>query len=359
MSVQEHVKAGPAAGIGKTICTTALAFLTVIACATSASAQSATNNSNSTSATATLYSAQSAKARSADAKKKQKTAPKPDPNASAAANPSAAAMSASPTNSFEAAQQAQNPLSPLYSLLNENDTNFGMGPLHRTQDVLLVEPVIPVRLTPDFNLITRWITPVIWQPALAPSIGPLPGVGPKSGLGNIAPQFFFTPAHQGDGFVWGLGANAWFPTATDKTLGVNHFGGGPTAVALEIQGPLLYGVLASNTWAGTQGSSATLQRINQMTLQPVIFYNLPAGGWYLASLPLITADWTVEHKWTLPIGGGIGRVMPFGGVIVNARLDAYYNGALGHASGITNVGNWTARFTLHFVLPNAKVPSLF
>jgi hypothetical protein len=53
MSVHEHVKAGPAAGIGETICTTALAFLTVIACATSASAQSATNNSDSTSATAT------------------------------------------------------------------------------------------------------------------------------------------------------------------------------------------------------------------------------------------------------------------------------------------------------------------
>jgi hypothetical protein len=57
-------------------------------------------------------------------------------------NPSAAAMSAPPTTSFGAAIQAQNPLSPVYSLLNENSTNFNMGPLERTQDVLLVEPVI-------------------------------------------------------------------------------------------------------------------------------------------------------------------------------------------------------------------------
>ena len=358
MSVYEHIKAVPPAGIGKKIGATALAFVALIACGMPASAQSAPSDSNSTSTSATLSSAQPAKAQSADAKKKQKPAPKPDPG------PAAAAPSASPGNSVAAALQAQNPLTPLYSLLNENSTNLGMGPLHETQDVLLVEPVIPIRLTPDFNLITRWITPVLWMPTLAPSIGPLPGIGPEAGLGNIAPQFFFTPAHQGDGFVWALGANAWLPTATYKTLGVNHFGGGPTAVALNIQGPLLYGVLASNTWVGNQshGSSQTLQRINQMAVQPFVFYNLPVGGggWYVASLPIITADWTVpNHKWTLPIGGGIGRVVPVGDMLMNARVDAYYNGALGHASGITNVGNWSLKFTLHFVFPGAPVPTLF
>lgn len=326
----------------KKICTTVLAFVTVIACATSASAQSVPNKTDSISA-----SEQSAMAHSADAKKKKKLAPKSD------LNPSAAAMSASPSTSLEAARQAQNPLTPLYSLLNENSTNFSMGPLHHTQNVLLVEPVIPIKLTPKFNLITRWITPVISMPALAPSIGP------EAGLGNLAPQFFFTPAHQGNGFVWGLGANAWFPTATDKTLGVNKWGGGPTAVALWIQGPLLAGVLVNNTWAGRHGSSITLQRINQLSVRPIFFYNFSAG-WYVASLPIFTADWTVpNHKWTMPIGGGIGRVIPLGDVIMNVRLDTYYNGAFGNAPGITNVGNWTAGLTLHFVLPNTKAPSLF
>jgi hypothetical protein len=283
----------------------------------------------------------------------------------------------SSTTSFGAAIQAQNPLSPVYSLLNEDSTNFRMGPLQQTQEVLLVEPVIPIRLMPGFNLITRWITPVIWQPALArsmpaplpsmpaplPSIpAPLPSIPAEFGLGNITPQFFFTPAHQGNGFVWGLGGNAWLPTATDDTLGINKWGGGPTAVALWIQGPLLFGVLANQTWAGNQshGSSATFERIDQMSVRPFVFYNLSAG-WYVASLPLITADWTVDRKWTVPIGGGIGRVFPLGNVNVNARLDAYDNVAfgLGHADGITNIGDWTLGFTLHFVLPGAKVPSLF
>ena len=307
----EPAKPLPHVGIGnslpKKICTTTLAFVTVIACATSASAQSA---------------------------------------------------SAPPTTSFGAAIQAQNPLSPVYSLLNENSTNFEMGPLERTQDVLLVEPVIPIRLTPEFNLISRWITPVIWQPALAPSIGS------EFGLGNITPQFFFTPAHEGNGFVWGLGGNAWLPTATDDTLGINEWGGGPTAVALWIQGPLLFGVLANQTWAGDQGhgSSATFERINQMSIQPFIFYNLSAG-WYVASLPIFTADWTVpDRKWTVPMGGGIGRVFPLGNVNVNARLDVYDNVAFGlgdAGAGITNVGDWSLKFTLHFVLPNARTPSLF
>jgi hypothetical protein len=230
-----------------------------------------------------------------------------------------------------------------------------MGPLDRTQDVLLVEPVIPIRLTPGFNLISRWITPVIWQPALAPSLGS------EFGLGNITPQFFFTPAHQGNGFVWGLGGNAWLPTETDHTLGIHKWGGGPTAVALWIQGPLLFGVLANQTWVGSHGSSATFERIDQTSIQPFIFYNLSAG-WYVASLPIITADWTVpDHKWTVPIGAGIGRVMPLGNVNVNARLDVYDNIAfgLGDAAGITNVGDWSLKFTLHFVLPNARAPSLF
>ena len=69
---------------------------------------------------------------------------------STAATPAPSAASA--TNS---AQQAQNPLTPLYSIINENDTNFGVGPLRGTQNVLLVEPVIPIRLTPNFNLVTR------------------------------------------------------------------------------------------------------------------------------------------------------------------------------------------------------------
>ncbi len=330
----------------KKICTTALAAVTAIAFATPSSAQSVPKKADSISAFATLSSEQSAKANSPGAKRKKKPGPKPTPDRSAEAPSISQAAN-------ELARQAQNPLTPLYSIINENDTTPGVGPLRRTQNVLLVEPVVPIRLTPDFNLVTRWITPVIWQPALAPSIGP------QFGVGNVQPQFFFTPEHKGDGFVWSLGGNLWLPTASDKTLGINKFGGGPTAVALWVEGPVIAGALASNTWAGNHGSSLTGERVNQLFVEPFVFYNLSAG-WYLASLPYITADWTVpEHKWTVPIGGGFGRVFPVGDVLVNARFEAYYNGLLPHAEGATNAGDWTARFTLHFILPKAKTLGLF
>jgi hypothetical protein len=327
---------------GTRISAAALAAAAVLAFATPSFAQSASETPSSAQPAP-------AKAHSSVAKKKKKPAPTPDPAPSAAATP---ARSAGSGNSQ--ATDAQNPLTPVYSILNQNDTNFGVGPLRGTQNALLVEPIIPIKLTPDFNLVTRWITPVIREPALAPSIGS------EFGLGNMEPQFFFTPAHTGNGFVWALGPALWLPTATDKTLGVNRFGGGPTGVALEIQGPLLYGVLANNVWAGSHGSSATGQRINQLLIEPFVFYTLPTGGWYLCSLPMITSDWTVpDHKWTVPIGGGFGRVIPVGDLVMNANLQAFYNGTFGHSPGITNAGNWTLELQLQFIRPGAKVPALF
>ncbi len=346
--------------LSKKICTMALAFVTVIACATSASAQSAPNKADSISASATPASEQSAKAHSADAKKKKKPGPTPDPGPSAAANPSAAAIPA-PSQASDTAQgtQAQNPLTPLWGVINENYTNFSMGPLHKTQNVLIVEPVLPLQLTPDWNLVTRWNTPIISMPRLAEPLGPLPGIDPEFGLSNMQPQFFFTPAHPGS-FTFAVGPSLWLPTATDTTLGINRWGGGPVVVALTVQGPLLAGFLAQNLWAGTNGTSVTGTRVNELTVMPFIFYNMP-GGWFVTYRPLITADWTVDsnHRWTVPIGGGFGRVFPVGDMVMDIHVQGFYHGLTPTAAGITNVGKWTALLVVHFLFPAAPVPSLF
>ena len=330
----------------KTICTTALALLTVIACATSASAQSAPIGGS-----ATLSPAQPAKAQSADAKKKKKQV---TPAPSAAAGPA-------PSQASETAQgvQAQNPLTPLWGIINENYTNFSMGPLHETQNALIAEPVLPLNLTPDWNLITRWNTPIVYMPRLAEPAGRFPGIGPEFGLGNMQPQFFFTPAHPGN-FTFAVGPALWLPTATDRTLGINKWGGGPVVVGLTTQGPLLAGFLAQNIWAGTTGTSQTLTKVNTSTIMPFVFYNLP-GGWFLTYRPIITEDWTVNahNRWTVPIGGGFGRVFPVGNMVMDVHVQGFYNGVTPPAAGITNVGRWTALLVVHFLFPAAPVPSLF
>ena len=61
-------------------------------------------------------------------------------------------------------QAAQNPVADLISVQFQNNTNFGVGKLDNTQNVLNFQPVLPVHLNQDWNLITRPILPVIdWQ----------------------------------------------------------------------------------------------------------------------------------------------------------------------------------------------------
>ncbi len=350
MRAYEHIDAGRPAGIDnlstKKICTTALAFVTVIASAMSASAQLVSNKVDSISASATTSSAPSAKAHSADAKKKKSSA--------------AAIPAPSQASGNTQAQQAQSPLTPLWGVLNENYTNFAMGPLHKTQNILIVEPIIPLKLTPDWNLITRWNTPITYMPQLTSFPG-TPASEQEFGLSNMQPQFFFTPAHPGS-FSWGLGPSFWLPTATNKTLGINNWGAGPVAVVVDIEGPLLVGALVQNVWAGQHGTSTLLQRVNELTIRPLAFYTLPAG-WYLTSTPIISADWTVDehNRWTVPLGGGFGRVFPVGNIVMDLQVQAFYNGVTAPAVGITNVGTWTGYFLLHFLLPEATapVPALF
>jgi hypothetical protein len=101
-----------------------------------------------------------------------------------------------------------------------------------------VQPVIPLKLTEDWNVITRLITPVINQPAL------LTGGESAFGLGDLNPSFFLSPARPG-AVIWGLGPTFMLPTATDSQLGSGQWSMGPAAVGLTIQGPWVFGALAN------------------------------------------------------------------------------------------------------------------
>lgn len=141
-----------------------------------------------------------------------------------------------------------------------------------------------------------------------------------TGLGNIEPQFYVTPAHPRK-FIWGLGAQAWLPTASQNALGLNKWGGGPAAVGLVIDGPWVVGALFNNVWAGSGKG-----RVNEMTLNPFVNYNL-AKAWYLDSTPVITSNWDRpgSQRWTVPVGGGFGRVFKMAGLHMNAHLEVFRN----------------------------------
>jgi hypothetical protein len=221
-------------------------------------------------------------------------------------------------SSEELAKLAQNPIASLISVPFQSNTNFGFGPEDGTQNILNIQPVIPVTLNKDWNLITRTILPLIWQPEL----GPLQDS--TFGLGDTQFSAFLSPSNA-KGWIWGVGAVAQLPTHTDSALGNDNWGLGPTAVALHLEqgSPWVYGLLVNNVWS--LGTSDDDPAYNNGLVQPFVNYNLP-GGTYLTSAPVITVNWEAEgEQWTVPVGGGIGRIFRLGKLPVNTQLGGYYN----------------------------------
>ena len=136
------------------------------------------------------------------------------------------------------AKAAQNPVAKLISVPFQNNFNFGVGPNNTMQYILNFQPVIPISLSEDWNLITRTIMPIINQPS------PAPGVRSAFGLGDINPTFFLSPA-KSEKFIWGVGPTFTFPTATDPMLGSGKYSAGPAVVALTMQGHWVVGALAN------------------------------------------------------------------------------------------------------------------
>jgi hypothetical protein len=242
----------------------------------------------------------------------------------------------------ELAKAAQNPVADLISLPFQNNTNFGYGPDDKIQNVLNIQPVVPFHLGENWNLITRTIAPLIYQPEVGE------GTGDEFGLGDINFTAFFSPKRPTKGIIWGAGPILVFPTATDEKLGSEKWSAGPSAVALTIQGPWLYGALVNNVWSFV--GDGDRDDVNAMLIQPFLNYNLPEG-WYLVSSPIITANWEADNDdtWTVPVGGGVGKIFRIGNQPMNAQMQAFYN-----VEKPSVVGDWSLRFQLQFLFPTSR-----
>jgi hypothetical protein len=255
-----------------------------------------------------------------------------------------------PDESTEAlAAAAQNPVAAMISLPFQNNTMFGIGPNDDVANVLNIQPVYPLALGADWNLINRAIVPIIYTPDVLAGIDVLPtelqGVDTEAlGLGDINYSGFLSPSQPGS-VIWGIGPSITVPTATDEVLGSGKWSAGPSAVVLTMPKPWVLGLLARQLWsfAGDQDRAD----VNQLLLQPFINYNLP-GGWYLTSSPMITANWDREpdQMWTVPLGGGLGKIFRIGTQPVNFQVQAFYN-----VEHPTQAPDASLRFQLQFLFP--------
>ena len=217
----------------------------------------------------------------------------------------------------ELAKQSQNPVANLISIPLQNRMNFGVGPNHRMQNVLNFQPVIPISLNSEWNMITRTIMPIIKQPDI-------PTTNDNTwGIGSTLFTALLSPANPGP-VIWGAGPAIQIPTTTDDQLGSRKWGAGPSVVLLTSQGPWVIGAISNQVWS-IDGSN---NRPNTSTFFTNVFLNYNfSDGWYLASQPIITADWQASagNKWTVPVGGGFGKIQRIGGLPFNLPVQAYSN----------------------------------
>jgi hypothetical protein len=237
------------------------------------------------------------------------------------------------------AKLTQNPIANLISVPFQNNANLNYGPEKKTQNILNIQPIIPFEINKDWNLITRTVVPVMYQPATAPDESSTSGIG--------ATQFssILSPA-SAEGLIWGAGAIVQIPTTTNTALGSERWGLGPTFVILRLEkgSPWVYGFTVHNVWSVGGGAGGSY---NSFQLQPFVNYNF-AGGTYLSSSPYITADWQADsgNKWTIPIGIGIGHIFHLGRLPMNAQFGGYYN-----VVRPDDGPNWQIRLQVQFMFP--------
>ena len=248
---------------------------------------------------------------------------------------------AAAANTDSLQKATQNPVSSLISVPIQNNSNFGINPGDRTQDVLNIQPVVPLSISKDWNLVIRWITPIVYQPLPSESTNTGTGV---YGFGDMQPTFFFVPK-KATKWIWGAGPILQLPTATSDYLGQGKLGLGPSVVLLTQPGHWTIGALANNVWsiAGSGGRPA----VNQFLVQYFINYNLKKG-WYVSIAPILTANWEASNgnRWTVPFGGGVGRIMKLGFQPVNLSASFY-----GNAVYPDGTSSWNMRLQIALLFP--------
>jgi hypothetical protein len=219
----------------------------------------------------------------------------------------------------------------------QNWTYLGRKPSDRTGDLIRITSINPIRLSEDLVLQARTTFPLINQP------GSPQGGGDTFGLGDIVTQFYFIPRST-ENFAWAAGPMISFPTATEKPLGFDKWGIGPTIEGLFKTGRWVIGGRIDNLWfviGDARKPDAVI-----LTIQPYINYIL-SDGWYLTSSPVIQGVWYAGfEQWIVPVGGGVGKIFAIGDQKIDAHVQVFWN-----ADKPANAPDWTFRLNLTLFFP--------
>lgn len=268
-----------------------------------------------------------------------------------------AALLASPLyaeGDSDLAQKLTNPLADLISMPFQGNIDFGIGPGGGHKMFTNIQPVIPISLNDDWNIVSRTILPVIDQQG----IDLASDRSDAFGLGDTVQSLFFSPTNP-EPFVWGLGPVFLLPTATDTALGSDKWGAGPTGVVFMKSGPWTYGLLANHLWdfAGTSSSgnyitlpdgqvTSTDNSVNLTYIQPFASYTTSTATTFTVNSES-TYNWDA-NQWTIPINFQVSQLVKIGGAPVSV-----YAGVRWYAEASDQGPDWGARLGFTLMLPKS------
>jgi hypothetical protein len=237
------------------------------------------------------------------------------------------------------AKQLANPIASLISVPFQGNWDRDIGPLEQgSRYTLNIQPVIPLSISQDWNLINRVILPVVDQSDV------VPGAGSQFGLGDTVASFFFSPKKPtAGGWIWGAGPVVLLPTGTNDLLTSDKWGLGPTGVALRQDGPWTYGALANHIWS-VAGSSGRPD-VSSTFVQPFLTYTTK-DAWSFVLQAEASYDWERDDL-SVPVGFFVGKLFRIGGQSVQVIGGPRY-----YASHFDNgPKGWGARLAITLLFP--------
>jgi hypothetical protein len=252
-------------------------------------------------------------------------------------NTSAVAVEKPADDAAELAKKLSNPVADLISVPFQNNFDFGGGPSgDGFQYKLNIQPVVPITLSKDWNVISRTILPYIYQENVF-------GTSSQSGLGDTTQSFFLSPKKPGPGgLIWGAGPVLLLPSATEVLLGAEKWGIGPTIVLLKQQGGWTYGALANHIWSFA-GDDAR-QDVSATFLQPFLAFTTKMHTTFTVNSES-TYDWE-NDQWTVPFNFMAAQLLKIGKHPVQFQLGARY-----YAETPNNGPEWGLRFSVVLLFP--------